>query len=409
MRVPAQRSRQWPNAPGSVLRLLLTVVMLFPITVLFVQLQRSVDDKQELATREQHGVEYVRSLTGVTAALADAQSAAVAGRPVPRDALARAVEHTSAIDTRLGAELRTRERWAGVRAKIEALPDRGPADAEGVFSVYREAADLLVALNHKVRESSGLMSDPEADAFSLQDAATEELPSALVATGRLADLAVIGSTRPSTERLRTVADLTEARISLLSPASDLIDDLQAAVDSTDSTSLGANLLHQLDTYQRAVEALAASSGLTDGTLAIDLTQIAEARTTLHAATVELSASILTELATLIDGRLDQLARDQQIAIGGYALALLFLLALATVTVRGTRRRQPIPPTPATPSGPPPAAASTEPGRWGELAEWSAAGSPGPSAGLGAGTGQPVAPVGASSDSPAHWGRSDAAR
>jgi hypothetical protein len=406
MRVAEQRSRQWPNAPGSVLRLLLTVIMLLPITVLFVQLQRSVDDKQEVATREQHGVEYVRSLTVVTAALADAQSAAVAGRPVPRDALARAVEDTAAIDTRLGAELLTHERWAGVRAKIEALPDRGPADTEGVFSVYRDAAELLVELNHKVRETSGLISDPQADSFSLQDGATEELPAALVATGRLADLAVIGSTRPSTERLRTVADLTGARLSLDSPASDLIADLQAAVDSTNSPSLGANLLQQLDTYQRAVEALTA---LVDPTSNNNLTKIAEARATLHAATVALSTSILNELATLIDGRLDDLARSQQIAIGGYALALLFLLTLATVTVIDIRRRQPMRPTPAAPSGPPPAAASTEPGRWDELAEWSAAGSPSPPAALGAGTGRPVAPVGASSDNPAHWGRPDAAR
>jgi hypothetical protein len=406
MTVPAQRSRQWPNAPGSVLRLLLTVVMLLPITVLFMQLQRSVDDRQRAATLEQHGVEYVRSLTVVTGALADAQSAAVIGRPVPRDALARAVEDAAAVDTRLGAELQTHERWAGVRAKIEALPDRGPTDAEGVYSVYTETSDLLGQLLNKVRETSGLVSDQQTDSFYLQDGATQELPAALVATGQLADLAVLGAARPSTERLRTVADLTGGHLNLDSPAGDLIADLQAAVDSTNSPSLGANLLKQLDTYQRAVQGL---TSLVHTTSANDLTQIAAARATLHTATVELSTSILNELAALINGRIDGLARTQQIAIGGYVLALVLLLAMATLTVRGTRRRQPIPPTPAAPSGPPPAAASKEPGRWDELAEWSAAGSPSPPAALSAGTSRPVAPVGVSSDNPPHWGRSDAAR
>lgn len=404
MTVPAQRSRQWPNAPGSVLRLLLTVVMLLPITVLFVQLQRSVDDRQRAATLEQHGVEYVRSLTVVTGALADAQSAAVTGRPVPRDALARAVEDAAAVDTRLGAELQTHERWAGVRAKIEALPDRGPTDAEGVYSVYTETSDLLGQLLNKVRETSGLVSDQQTDSFYLQDGATQELPAALVATGQLADLAVLGAARPSTERLRTVADLTGGRLNLDSPAGDLIADLQAAVDSTNSPSLGANLLKQLDTYQRAVQGL---TSLVHTTSANDLTQIAAARATLHAATVELSTSILNELAALINSRIDGLARTQQIAIGGYVLALVLLLSMATLTVRGTRRRQPIPATPAATSGPPPAAANTDPGRWDELAEWSAAGSPSAPAALG--VGRPVAPVGASSDNPPHWGRSDAAR
>ncbi|MGW4466917.1 hypothetical protein [Micromonospora sp. NPDC004704] len=408
MTVPAQRPRRWPNAPGNALRLFLVVILLVPVAVLFVQLQRSVDADQELAGREQHGVEYLRSLADVTVALTEAQSATVAGRPVLREALATAVERTTAVDTRLGAELRTRERWAGVRAKIEALPDRGgPGNPEAAYTVYREAADLLLALYAKVRESSGLMRDPEADSYYLQDAVGEELPNAMVAAGRLADLAVIGAARRSTERLTTVAELTAARTSLLDPAGDLIDSLQSAVESTDSPNLGGNLLNQLDSYQRATEALSASAALTDGTSQADLTQIAGARVTAHAAAEQLSAIILTELSALIDARNNRLARDQQVTYGAAALALVLMAGLATAIVLSGRRRGTAPAAPGTPDGPAAEPVSTEPGRWDALVEWSAsgpAGAPGTQP-----PGRPVATAGAGSDGPGGWGRSDAAR
>ncbi|RKR88866.1 hypothetical protein BDK92_3197 [Micromonospora pisi] len=409
MTVPAQRPRRWPNAPGKALRLSLAVILIAPIAALFVQLQGSVDDDQELAVREQHGIEYLRSLADVTVALTEAQSAAVAGRPVLREALATAVERTTVIDTRLGAELRTRERWAGVRAKIEALPDRGATAPDAVFTVYREAADLLLALYDKVRESSGLMRDPEADSYYLQDAVGEELPFALIAAGRLADLAVLGAARRPAERLRTVVELTAARTSLLDPAGDLIESLQAAVDSTESPNLGGNLLNQLDSYQRAIEALAAASALTDGTSAADLTQIAAARVTAHAAAEQLSTIILTELAALIDARVDRLARDQQITIGAGVLALLLLLALIAAILLGGRRHPAAPTAPNIPDTPSAEVTGTEPGRWDALVEWSAAGPSGAPAGTPAA--RPVAAAGAGTggDSPGTWGRTDAAR
>ncbi|WP_329104962.1 hypothetical protein OG792_31250 [Micromonospora sp. NBC_01699] len=407
MTVPAQRPRRWPNAPGNALRLFLVVILLVPVAVLFVQLQRSVDADQELVAREQHGIEYLRSLTDVTVALTEAQSAAVAGRPVLREALTTAVERTTAVDTRLGADLRTRERWAGVRAKIESLPDRGATSPDAVFGVYREAADLLLALWGKVRESSGLMRDPEADSYYLQDAVGEELPAAMIAAGRLADLAVIGATRKSTERLRTVAELTAARTSLLDPATDLIESLQAAVESTDSPNLGGNLLNQLDSYQRAIEALGASAALTDGTSEADLTQIAAARVTAHAAAEQLSSIILTELATLVDSRNDRLARSQQITYVAGALALLLMSGLAVAIVLSGRGRRPDPTAPGSADRPPAEPGGTEPGRWDALVDWPAtgpAGTPG-----GQSTGRPVATAGAGSDGPGGWGRSDAAR
>ena len=160
------------------------------------------------------------------------------------------------MDARIGVELRSQERWAGLRAKLEALRDRSPADAEAAYTAYGEVTDLLLALHRKVRESSGLGRDPGADSFFLQDSVGAELPEAMVAAGRLADLGALASRRPAAERVRTLMELTGLRVAALAPASDVVDNLRAAVDSSESTDLGANVLTPLDAYQRSVEALA---------------------------------------------------------------------------------------------------------------------------------------------------------
>ena len=64
------------------------------------------------------------------------------------------------MDARIGDELLSQERWAGLRAKLEALRGRSPADPEAAYTAYGEATDLLLALHRKVRESSGLVRDP---------------------------------------------------------------------------------------------------------------------------------------------------------------------------------------------------------------------------------------------------------
>ncbi|MGS2613162.1 hypothetical protein ACVCAH_01300 [Micromonospora sp. LZ34] len=337
MTVPAPQARRRPSAPARLLPPLLVVALLAPVVLLVGLTWRHTDDDRALAARERLGVTYLAALAPVTDALVDAQSAAVAGRPAPGEALTRAVEAAATVDARIGRELRSQERWAGLRAKLEALRDRPPADPEAAFAAYGEATALLLDLHRKVRESSGLVRDPGADSFFLQDGVGQDLPVAVVATGRLADLTTLAARRPATERLRTATELASLRVAALTPAGDLVTDLRAAVDSTESTDLGPTVLTPLDTYQRAVEALAAASTPADRTGVVDPAQVAAARLNAQSAATQLQPVIHAELDTLLAGRVDALDRDRRLALGAAGLALLLLGTLGGMLLAAARR------------------------------------------------------------------------
>ncbi|MFF5173959.1 hypothetical protein ACFY3U_15115 [Micromonospora sp. NPDC000089] len=337
MTVPGQRVGRRPSTPGRVLPLVLVVALLAPMALLFVQAYRLTGADRDLAADERRGVEYLRALGPVTEALVDAQSAAVAGRPAGREALDRAVRDAAAVDARIGDQLRTHERWAGLRAKLEALPDRGPADPEAAFAAYGEATDLLLALHRKARESSGLVRDPGTDSAFLQDGIGGDLPTAMVAAGRLADLTALATRRPAAQRPATEAQLAELRVTAVGAATDLVAALRAAVDSTESTDLGTNVLTPLDTYQRSVEALAALSAPANPGGRAEPGQVAAARLNAQAAAKQLQPVILGELDVLLGERIDRYDRDRWLALGAAVLAVLLVLALAAVLIAAFRR------------------------------------------------------------------------
>ncbi|PWR08894.1 hypothetical protein DKT68_14225 [Micromonospora acroterricola] len=337
MTVPAPRVRRRPSMWGRLLPLLLIAALLAPVGLLLAQTWRHTGDDRELAARERLGVQYLRALAPVTDALVEAQSAAVNGRPASDEALTRAVEDAAAVDARIGDELRSQERWDGLRAKLEALRDRGPTDPEAAYTAYGELTDLLLALHRKVRESSGLVRDAGADSFFLQDSAGQELPEAVVLAGRLADLGALAPRRPAAERTRSLIELTAVRAAALTPATDLVDNLRSAVDSSESTDLGANVLTPLDTYQRSVEALAAYSTPSAGAGTLDPGPLAAARLNTHTAALQLQPVILSELDALLVERIDGLDRDRWLAAGAGLVATLLLGWLAALLIAASRR------------------------------------------------------------------------
>ncbi|WP_406073136.1 hypothetical protein [Micromonospora sp. NBC_01638] len=337
MTVPAPRARRRSSALGRLLPLLLIGALLAPVGLLLTSTWRQTTDDRDLAARERLGVQYLSALATVTDALVEAQSAAVNGRPVAREALNRAVEEVAAVDARIGVELLSQERWAGVRAKLEALRAPGPADPESAYTAYSEAADLLLALHDKVRESSGLVRDPEADSYYLQDSAGEELPEAVVSASRLADLGTLVSRRPAAEQPRGLMELTGLRVAALSPATDLINNLRSAVEGSESTDLGANVLTPLDTYQRSVEALAAYSAPANGTGVLDPGQLGAAALNTHHAARQLQPVILAELDALLVERIDELDRDRWLIAGAGVFAGLLLSWLAALLITAARR------------------------------------------------------------------------
>ncbi|MEU4551482.1 hypothetical protein EV382_4688 [Micromonospora violae] len=337
MTVPAPRARRRPSTLGRLLPLLLIGALFAPLGLLVTSNWRQSTDDRDLAARERLGVQYLTALAAVTDALVEAQSNAVNGRPVAREALNRAVEEAAAVDARIGRDLLSQERWAGVRAKLEALRGRSTADPEAAYTAYGEASDLLLALHRKVRESSGLVRDPEADSFFLQDSAGQELPEAVVAAGRLADLGTLVSRRPAAEQPRGLMELTGLRVSALAPAADLVDNLRSAVDGSESTNLGANVLTPLDTYQRSVEALAAYSVPGKDTGVVNPSQLSAAALNAHRSARQLQPVILAELDALLVERIDRLNRDRWLTAGAGAAAALLLGWLAALLVAAGRR------------------------------------------------------------------------
>ncbi|MFV2099601.1 hypothetical protein [Micromonospora sp. LOL_024] len=325
---PAPRVRRRPRTPGRLLPLLLATALLLPVAFLVAQSHRLIDADRAVVERERLGVEYLRALGPVTNALVNSQSAAVTGRALPRDALDKAVEQATAVDVRVGGDLNTSERWAGLRAKLEALPERPLADPEVAFTTYGEVTDLLLALHGKVRETSGLIRDSGADSYFLQDGVGEEMPEAMVAAGRLTDLAVLINRRPATDRIQSLSQLATLRGAAVQPANDLADNLRAVVDSTESAELGATVLTPFDAYQRAFEAMALYAQPSDRVGTVDTTRLIAARNEAQTAAQLLQPVLLDEIDRLLAKRIDQMDRDDLLVLGAGSLAALLLLALA---------------------------------------------------------------------------------
>ncbi|MEU5548354.1 hypothetical protein ABZ738_01150 [Micromonospora sp. NPDC047793] len=327
MTVPASRVRRRPPTPGRLLPLLLATALLLPVAFLVVRAHQYIDADREALKQERLGVEYLRALGPVTEALVDAQSAAVADRQPPRENLQKAVERAAAVDARIGAELSTSERWAGIRAKLEALPERS-LDPEAAFGAYREVTDLLLALHGKVRETSGLIRDSGAASYFLQDGVGEEMPEATVAGGRLVDMAVLAAQRPVADRVRTLSELATLRLAALQPANDLVNNLRAVVDSSASADLGASVLTPFDAYQRATEAMAVHSQPDNRTGTINLVRLTSARDDAQRAATQLQPILLDEIDRLLVERIDQLDRDDLLTMVAGGVAGLLLIALA---------------------------------------------------------------------------------
>ncbi|MFC4146533.1 hypothetical protein ACFO0M_09720 [Micromonospora mangrovi] len=337
MTVPASRVSRRPRLSGRVLPLLLVVALVAPVGLLFTQTYRLTGDDRDLAARERLGVRYLRALGPVTDALVEAQSVTVGGGTVSRGALTAAVEQVATVDSAVGDELRSHERWAGLRAKLEALPDRAISNPEAAFVAYGEATDLLLDLYRKVRESSGLIRDPQSDSFFLQDAITGDLPTATVYAGRLVDVSRLAPRRPAAERPKALLQLAELRVAALVPATDLVDDLRAAVDSSESTELGANVLTPLDTYQRSIEAFGAYGTPAAGTATPDPARLSSSGGTAQSAAKQLRDVILDQLDALLAERIDRFDRDRRLALGAATLAALLVAALAGVLLAAVRR------------------------------------------------------------------------
>jgi hypothetical protein len=329
MTIPAPHGRSWLNRRAPILGSLLALLILLPVGVLFAAHWRDLSTQREFASHERHGIEYLMSLGQLTVALTDAQSAAVSGQPLPGDALSRSLAATGESDEQVGGMHRMSDRWEQLHHTIEQAAGTEYADPREAYDRYGEATELLLAHHSKLRETSGLSRDAEADTYYLQDAASEELPETIVAAGRLVDLATMGA---------ATDEISVARISLTGPADDLAGDLQAALESTASRTLSSSVLSKLDRFLRDKDALLAAVPPDEAPAEVDTTRLSVLRIELQAAAIDLVNALLVETDALLATRIDEIERRQLTATLAIVGAAVLVLALGWVQLAGARWR-----------------------------------------------------------------------
>lgn len=319
----------------------LTVLILVPAGILFSQTWATVSDERDSTKLEQQGVEYVTALSPLISALAEAQSAALSGVSSAPGSLTAAVAGVAAVDQRLGGELRTRDRWAGLNQKIAQLPKVNGSPLV-VFQAHVEVTDLALALYEAVRDNSQLVRDPDNDLSHLQQALAVDLPTTVVQVSRMGDLSQLVAKANAEQQAQLGPQFGAAVLTVNTAVNSLTDNLQAAVDDTSSTTLSGNLVSGLDSFRRGVESL--TRGANPGGAPNPAT-MATAQSQLQVSLANLSGITAREMARLLEDRLDRLDNRALLALVSAGVAVLLAVAALVILVTGRRREYAGPPAP----------------------------------------------------------------
>jgi hypothetical protein len=329
-----------PSRLRSALAALLTILILLPAGFLFLRVWQDIEDRRDDATTEKQGVEYLTALAPLISALAESQSSAVQGISATPPSLTAAVARVAAADQRLGADLQTRERWTGLKEKIDALPAASANRLTG-YQAHVEASDLTLALYRAVLDNSTLSRDQSNDISHLQEVLGADLPGTVVQVSRMGDLSLILPGLPTgTAQERQIQQGIGVEFGATVQAvnrsvGSLTDNLQAAVDDTESTTLSGNLVTTVDSFRRGVESFirGASPG---GASAPNSAALATAQSQLQTSLNSLAGVLVREMTGLLDDRLDGLDNRRIETIAMAALIVLFALIAVLLTVTGRR-------------------------------------------------------------------------
>jgi hypothetical protein len=321
----------------SALAVIMTVLVLVPTAILFGRVWQDNSDRHASTALEQEGVRYLTALAPLINSLVEYQASAVQGIAAQPESLKAAVAQVSDVDNRLGNDLKTKDRWAGLQDKITKLKNPVVGGTLAVFQAHAEVIDLVVALYDAVRRNSELNRDPDNDLSNLQDAVAVEMPEAVETANAMGVWAVILQNTPAKSRGPITVQFGE---------SVLTGSLQAAAEGTKSQTLAGSLVSTLDQFRRAIESMNRGANLggepNSATMAV-------AQSTLETALTTLAGVTLREMGKLLDDRMSTLnyRRAEAIVLGLLAVLLAFGALIWPATTR--RRETPAAP-PATPVG-----------------------------------------------------------
>ena len=328
-----------PSRTRTALAAVLTVLILVPAAILFARVWGTISDERDDTKLEKQGVEYISALAPLVSALAEAQSSALAGVSDAPGSLTAAVDGVAAVDQRLGDELGTRERWTGLREKIDQLAKVTGNPAQ-VFQAHVEVSDLSLALYSAVRNNSTLVRDPDNDISHLQQAIAVDLPATVVQVSRMGDLSQLVAKANPQLQAQLGPQFGAAVLSVNTTVNSLTDNLQAAVDDTNSATLSGNLVSGLDSFRRGVESL--TRGANPGG-APNAATMATAQSQLQTSLGNLSTITSREMTTLLEDRLDGLDNEVIVALACVVAVVLLVAAAMVLPLTGRGRRIFMPP------------------------------------------------------------------
>jgi flagellar basal body-associated protein FliL len=286
----------------SALAVVLTVLVVLPTAVLFLRVLNENKTQRDETALKQKGIEYLAELAPLISALAESQSSSLQGVTQEPAALTAAVARVQGVDATLGGELDTTSRWSGLKEKIGRLP--GVTGTAGdVYEAHVEVGDLALELYGAVRENSKLNQDAQSDIWFLQETVTVNMPEAVTHVSRMGDLANMLAAAKNNQRAPLQVQFGAEVLAVEESVAELTDNLQAAAEDTDSSTLASNTVNNLDSFRRGVEA--ANRGANIGQ-APDVSILVTAQSTLTNALKALATVLLKEMSTLLDERIDEL-------------------------------------------------------------------------------------------------------
>ncbi|WP_043513136.1 MULTISPECIES: hypothetical protein [unclassified Actinoplanes] len=314
--------------------MLLTALVLLPAAGLFLRVLQENSQQRDTVQLEQDGVEYLTVLGPLVSALAESQASALQGVAAEPASVTAAVARVQGVDGRLGDALETHSRWSDLKDKIAKLP-KVTGTSEQIFTAHVEAADLAVELFDVVRENSRLNRDPEADVSFLQEVVGQLMPEAVTFVSRMSDYAnMVPAARTKADKAKLTVQFGYQALKVQETVAKLTDSLQEAVESTKSTTLSGNLVSNLDSFRRGIEA--ANRGANIGG-APNVSTLVTAQSTLQTALSALSGVVLKEMSGRLDDRSSSLTYKRIEAFGLLGIAIV-LIVVATLWTRGRARQ-----------------------------------------------------------------------
>ena len=321
-----------------ILRGLLAVALLVPVTVLFGPVWQSKTRQSSAITLERRGVTYLRALIPLTLTLSNAESIAVAGEPVDFNVVDRALAAVAAVDRSPGVSGGAHSRFTGLSTKVQQLRTHKfttPSDAYNTFSVVTA---LALGLAEEVRAESGLISDPAADVYFLEDGAARQMPISIVAAGQYGDLVAIEIEQSFAARQTTIGQSAAARAVILNAATLLGEDVQKAVDARPSETLTGDLPAKLDQFRLAIDSLVPPAALPNQQPSpIDFSMALNDKARVEAAATQLSSAMLDPIDRLLTERADTTRTAEELALSAYVLTVLLALLPLLIGLNHRRR------------------------------------------------------------------------